>query len=157
MFRFYDTSSETGSKPIGKSEFHPCCITKPPSGGSFILNPYFSQITIESYMLIGKNKPDSRCPSRTVEQRRYLDRVFCDLTYRCVCGPSESASARDTGSPAYVFTNLYIQYAVICETKTNLFRRFRFQIFECCGQHQFDSIQLVYFTCTRIEVDCHDV
>ena len=32
-----------------------------------------------------------------------------------------------------------------------------FKIFECSGQHQLDSVKLVYFTCSGIEVDCDDV
>ena len=34
---------------------------------------------------------------------------------------------------------------------------FFFKIFECSGQHQLDSVELVYFTCTGIKVDCDDV
>ena len=39
--------------------------------------------------------------------------------------------------------------------KKSLF--FFLKIFKRCRQHQFDSVQLVYFTCARIEVDCDDI
>ena len=32
-----------------------------------------------------------------------------------------------------------------------------FQVFICCGEHQFDSIQLIYFTGTWIVVDGNDI
>ena len=32
-----------------------------------------------------------------------------------------------------------------------------FQVFICCGEHQFDSVQLIYFTGTWIVVDGNDI
>ncbi len=42
-----------------------------------------------------RSRGRKRCPSRAVQQRRHLGRVFCALMCRCVAAPSESVPEMD--------------------------------------------------------------
>ena len=49
----------------------------------FFLENLFCYILLHTETPFWKDKPAHPYPSRTVEQRRHLDRVFCDPMYRC--------------------------------------------------------------------------
>ena len=52
--------------------------------------------------------------------------------------------------------NIPCQFArqgILCEKSLV----FLLEIFECCRQHQFDPVELVYFACARVEVDGYDI
>ena len=49
----------------------------------FFLENLFCYILLHTENPFWKDKPAHPYPSRTVEQRRHLDRVFCDPMYRC--------------------------------------------------------------------------
>ena len=55
----------------------------------FFLENLFCYILLHTENPFWKDKPAHPYPSRTVEQRRHLDRVFCDPMYRCAAARTQ--------------------------------------------------------------------